>query len=391
MFISFSGTWIQAMAQNWLVFELSKSSFILGLVGFVGYAPMIIFSLFTGVLVDRVNKRKLLIITQIAFMICAFLIAVLTQFNVITIGLILLISLVQGAIMSLDAPARQAIVFDLVGKNNIMNAIALNSIAFHSARMLGPALAGIFVVAISIAGCFYINAISYLAFIVALFIIRPKNYSSQNNDSHFVEDLKSGINFIKTNRIYLILISIVGLVSLFASSYVILLPVFSKEILNLNIKGYGFLMSAAGIGSLLAGLMLAALTKPSFQPKILKISLCVFSLSLISFSLSRQFVTAILFLILAGFSSLSSLAVINSLVQTMVPNEFRGRIMSIYMLVFTGTMPFGSLFAGSLSHYIGVSRTLLISGLVCLALFLGISNKIFRNKEIFINEEFRNS
>jgi len=154
MFVSMCGTWIQAMVLNWLVFDLSQSSFILGLVGFVGYAPIILLSLFSGVLVDRLDKRLILVFTQISFMFLAFILAILTQFNIITVNLILLISLINGIFLSLDAPARQAMVFELVGKENILNAVALNSISFHSARMIGPALAGIFVAIIIRVECF---------------------------------------------------------------------------------------------------------------------------------------------------------------------------------------------------------------------------------------------
>ncbi|MFH1621583.1 MAG: MFS transporter [Candidatus Omnitrophota bacterium] len=380
MFVSMCGTWIQAMVQNWLVYDLSKSSFMLGLVGFVTYSPIILLSLFSGVLVDRVNKRYLLVFAQIAFMLFAFALALLTQFNLITVNLILLISLMNGIVLSIDAPARQAMVFELVGKERILNAVALNSIAFHSARMIGPALAGIFVAIISIAGCFYINAVSFLAFIVALLWIRPKHAANHNPDNHFMQDLKGGINFIKANRIYIILISIVGAISLFGFSYSILLPVFAKNILGLEIKGYGLLMSASGVGSLLGGFMLASLNKSKSQIKILSFTLIVFAVSLILFSLTTSLVFSILILVLAGFSSLSSLAIINSLIQTMVPNEFRGRIMSIYMLVFIGTIPFGSLLAGSLAHSIGVSSTLLILGLICFVIFLYLSQRIIKSK-----------
>lgn len=383
MFVSMCGTWIQAMVLNWVVFDLSKSSFLLGLVGFVTYSPIIFLSLFSGVLVDRFNKRYLLFFTQTTFMVLAFVLAFLTQVNIITVKFILLISLMNGIAISLDAPARQSIVFELVGKEKILNAVALNSIAFHSARMIGPALAGIFVAVISIAGCFYINAISFLAFIIALFFIRPKHAVNQNNNKHFFEDLKGGINFIRSNRIYLVLISIVGSISVFGFSYAVLLPVFAKNVLGLEIKGYGLLLSASGVGSLLGGFMLAGLKKPKSQIKILIFSLFAFVFSLIFFSLATSLVASILILILAGFASLSSLAIINSLIQTMVPNEFRGRIMSIYMLVFIGTIPFGSLLAGSLAQSIGVSRTLLSLGLVCFVLFLYLSRKIVKNKFVF--------
>lgn len=369
------------MAQSWLVFELTNSSFLLGLVGFVSTLPILLFSLFFGVLVDRINRRKLLLFTQTCFMILAFLLAIFTQFNIATVNFILLISLLNGIVMSLDAPARQAIVVDVVGKSNILNAIALNSIAFHSARMLGPALAGIFIAVISIAGCFYINAVSFLAAIIALLLIRPKQSINTANNSNFLGDLKSGLKFIKDNPVYFHLITIVVAISLFGFSYIILMPVFAKAILGLDAKGYGLLMSASGIGSVLGGLMLASLKKPNLQGRILFLSLYTYCFSLIIFSFSKSFIFTILILILLGFSILTSMAIINSFIQVNVPDEYRGRLMSIYMLTFAGTIPFGSLLAGSLSHSIGVSFTLFLFGIVCFILFLILSRKI-RNKEL---------
>lgn len=376
MFVSLCGTWIQTMAQSWLVFELSNSSFLLGLVWFFSYLPIFLLSLFSGVLVDRINKKYLLLFTQVAFMSIAFLLAVFTQLEIVTVKFILLVAMLNGVILSLDAPARQSIVVELVGKQKILNAIALNSIAFHSARMLGPALAGIFIAAISIAGCFYINAISFLAFIIALLLIKPKHIT-KNNNNHFLVDLKSGIKFIMHNRIYLILISIVGVISLFGFSYVVLMPVFAKVILNLDVKGFGLLMSASGVGSLLAGLKLASLKESNKQPRFLVFSLYAFSFGLVVFAMSKSFILSVIILVLIGFSSMSAMVIINSMIQTMVPNEFRGRVMSIYILIFAGTIPFGSIVAGSLAQVIGVSNTLIVSGSLCFILFL-FTNKALK-------------
>lgn len=378
MLISMCGTWIQSMAQNWLVFELSHSSFILGLVGFVSFSPVLLFSLFFGVLVDRLNKRVLLLIAQISFMCLAFLLAFLTQYHLVTVNMIMLISVLSGIIMSLDGPARQAMIFELVGKNRILNAIALNSIAFHSARMLGPALAGILVTVIGIAGCFYLNAVSFLAFIVALFLIAHHPAQKNSNGNHFFEDLKEGVRFIKKNRIFLILIVVSGLVSLFGFSYVILLPVVAKTMLHLDVRGYGFLMSASGIGSLLGGLVLANLKKPRLQPAILIFSLCAFSLSLVLFSFAKTFASSLIILVGAGFFSLLALAIINTIIQEKVPDAFRGRVLSIYLITFSGTIPFGSLLAGLLAQSFGVQTTLFWLGLVCFILFVLMSKKLLR-------------
>ena len=379
MFVSLCGTWIQSMAQSWLVFELSNSSFLLGLVGFFSYLPIFLFSLFSGVLVDRINKKYLLLFTQIAFMGLAFLLAIFTQFEIVTVKFILIIAMLNGIVLSLDAPARQSIVVEFVGKQKLFNAIALNSIAFHSARMLGPALAGILIATIGISGCFYINAISFLAFIIALLLINPKHATKNKNNKHFLVDLKSGIKFIMHNRAYFNLIGIVGIISMFGFSYVVLMPVFAKVIFNLDVRGFGLLMSASGVGSLLAGLRLANLKESSKHPRVLVFSLFAFSLSLIIFALSKSIIFSSIILVFIGFNSLSALVIINSMIQIMVPNEFRGRVMSIYILVFAGSIPFGSVIAGSLSQALGPSGALVISGVVCLGLFLLFTKKVLKN------------
>ena len=382
MFVSMCGTWIQTIAQSWLVFELSNSSFLLGLTGFVSYLPILLLSLFSGVLVDRINRRNILLFTQILFMISAFLLAIFAQLKIITVNFILFISLLNGIILSIDAPARQTIIVELVGKPKILNAIALNSVAFHLARVLGPALAGMLIATMGITGCFYINAISFLAFIIALLLINPKQIIN-NSNNYFLGDLRSGLKFIRDNRIYLILMGIVGVVSLFGFSYVILMPVVAKNIFNLGVKGYGLFMAATGVGSLLAGLMLAGFKIGNLQSKILVFSIYTFSISLMIFALSKSLILSIFILAVAGFSILSSLTIINSLIQAMVPDEFRGRIMSVYMLTFAGTMPIGSLLAGSLSYLIGVGPTLFLFGLACFISFLFLSNKI-KSKEFML-------
>jgi len=370
MFVSMCGTWMQIMAQSWLVFELSHSSFLLGLVGFVNSLPVFLFSLFSGVLVDRVNKKVLLIIAQVISMCLAFLLAVVTQFNIVTVNFILLITMLNGIVLSLDAPARQAIIAELVGKRNILNGIALSSIGFHAARMLGPALAGMCIAAISVAGCFYINAVSFLAFIVALFLIKPKVAARNNNNSPFMEDLKGGVKFILNNKAYLILISAMGVVSLFGLSYMILLPAFAKDVLGLDSRGFGLLMSCSGVGSLLGGLVLAGLKDPIKRIKFLIAALHVLSLSIIALAFSSSFIFSGVILASIGFTILSSSAIINSVIQTMVPDEFRGRIMSIYVLTFAGTAPFGSIMAGSLAQMLGVRAAFGVMGFICLCSFL---------------------
>ncbi|MDD5166576.1 MAG: MFS transporter [Candidatus Omnitrophica bacterium] len=373
MFLSLVGTWIQSVAQSWLVFDLTNSAFLLGVVGFLSSIPMFLLSLFGGVVADRVNKRKILIFTQTAFMFLAFLLAVLTQANLITATQIMFIALLNGIVMSFDAPTRQAVVVELVGKKHLFNAIALNSVAFNSSRIIGPALAGILVSSIGMSGCFYINGVSFFAVLIALMLIQIDDRPRPNKNNSALGDLKEGLLFIKNNRLILILITIVGISSLFGMPYVILMPVFAKELLHVGVKGLGLLMSSAGAGALVAGLVLAHLGDFKHKGRLLIISSIIFSISLMLFSLSRNFIFSLFALALIGCFSVMAMALINTLLQTIVEDEYRGRIMSVFMFTFAGFMPFGNLLAGSISQIAGVSMTVLFSGIICMVSFLIIT------------------
>ena len=280
MFVSLIGTWIQSVAQSWLVFQLTNSAFLLGVVGFLSSIPVFFLSLFGGVLADRMNKRNILIATQTAFMLLAFILAILTQMKLITPGEIMLIALLNGIVMAFDAPSRQAVVVDLVGRENLFNAIALNSAAFNSSRIIGPALAGILVAYIGMSGCFYINGISFLAAIIALFLIRiNRNFNSERNKPA-LQDLRDGLIFIKNNRLILILVTMIGIVSLFGVAYVMLMPIFANDILKVGVQGLGVLMSSTGLGALLAALTLARLGDFKYKGRFLILSstVCFFIL-----------------------------------------------------------------------------------------------------------------
>ena len=373
MFISLIGTWIQLTAQSWLVFQLTHSAFLLGVVGFLSSIPVFLLSLFGGVAADRINKKNILLFTQSAFMVLAFMLAVLTQMKLITPGEILLIAVLNGVVMAFDAPSRQAVVVDLVGKEHLLNAIALNSAAFNSSRIIGPALAGILIASIGMSGCFYINGISFLAVIIALLLIKINNGPKRNSKSSAVKDLTDGFRFIKSNRTILILITMVGITSLFGISYVILMPIFANDVLKVGAKGLGMLMSAAGIGALIAALVLARLGDFKYKGRFLILSSLVFSISLVLFSLSKVYLFSLITLILIGGSSVMAIALINTLLQTNVGDEFRGRVMSVFMFTFAGFMPFGNLIAGSLSGVLGVSLTVMLSGIVCSVFFIVIN------------------
>lgn len=373
MLISLVGTWIQTIAQSWLVFKLTNSAFLLGLVSFLGSMPIFVFSLFAGVLADRMNKKNILIFTQHAFMFLAFALAVLTQKGMITPGQIMLISLLNGVVMAFDAPSRQAVVADLVGKEHIMNAVALNSAAFNSARLIGPAIAGVLIATIGMAGCFYINGISFLAVIIALLLIKNSGFKKKEVKAVFSEDLIAGLKFIRNNRPILVLMSMVGITSLFGISYVILMPVFANDILRVGPAGFGALMSASGLGALSAALLLARLGDFRQKGRLLVFSSVIFSVSLVFFALSKSYFFSLIILAVMGWASVTAVSLINTLIQLLSPDEFRGRSMSAFMFTFAGIMPIGNLIAGSLTHILGVSFTVLLSGFICTAFFILIN------------------
>ena len=376
MFVSLIGTWIQIVAQSWLVFQLTNSAFLLGVVGFLSSIPVFLLSLFGGVLADRLNKRNILIATQSAFMLLAFLLAALTQMKLVTPYQIMFIVLLNGVVMAFDAPSRQAMVVELVGKDYLFNAIALNSIAFNSSRIIGPALAGVLVATIGMSGCFYINGISFLPLIIALFFIRVNRYTASDKNNTVWRDLKEGLIFIRNNRLNLVLITMTGVVSLFGIAYVIFMPIFANDILKVGVQGLAMLMSSAGLGALLAALLLARLGDFKYKGKLLVLASFIFSLSLVLFSLSKIYLLSLIALLFIGGSSITAIALINTILQTKVPNEFMGRVMGVYMLTFFGILPFGNLIAGSLAEALGISFTIMLSGIIC-GLFFAIINIIY--------------
>ena len=373
MFISLVGSWIQTVAQSWLVFSLTNSTFLLGLVGFLSTFPVFALSLFGGVAADRVDKRKILLATQAAFMVLAFILAFLNQTRLITPFQIMIIASLNGIVMAFDGPCRQSVIVELVGREHLLNAIALNSAAFNSARIIGPALAGILIANIGMSGCFFLNGVSFLAVIVALVMIRSTvENKGRRQSKHFFRELWEGIEYLKDNRVLLMLIAVVGLTSFFGMPYVIMMPVFAEEILGVGAKGFGVLMSFVGAGALIAALSLARMGNFKHKGMALLVSAAVFCLSLMLFALSRIFALSLVALIFVGWSSVTAISIINTLLQTLVPDNFRGRTMSAFMFTFAGVMPFGNLLSGSLAHIWGAANTLFINAAICFVFFIVI-------------------
>ncbi len=365
IFLSAIGSWVQNTAQGWLVYDLTHSKLMLGVVGFVGSLPVTFLTLLAGVLADRVDRRKLLFGTQAVLMLSAFILGLLTSLGVVAVWHVMMLALMSGFASAFDMPVRQSVVPTLVGKHHIMNAIALNSTAFNSARIIGPALAGILVTSIGLGKCFYVNSASYLAFIAAIAMIRIETFRPIEQQPSIWTDFRSGLRYVVGHKTVRSLVCMAAVPSLFAMPYAMLMPVFAKEVLGVGIAGLGWLMSSVGIGGLAAALTLAMLSKSERKGLILTTASLLLPVVLILFANSHHFRWSQLFLVGVGFSNLAYLASLNSLIQSIVPDELRGRIVGIYMFAFVGLAPLGSLVMGAVAQVVGAPMALTAGGIIC--------------------------
>jgi len=374
--ISLIGSWIQNVAQGWLVLELTNSSFLLGLVNSIGSLPVLFFSMIAGVIADRVRKRNLIIVTQISLTVLAFILGLLTSTGLVRIWHVIIIVFLVGVVNAFDMPARQSFVIELVGKESLMNAIALNSSIFNAARTIGPAIAGIMASSVGVAGCFYINAISFIPVIIGLCLINGEfRVNRENPSSSLLEDLKLGLIYLKSNRDVFIIILMVAINSIFGMPYTVFMPVFARDVFKVGARGLGFLMASVGIGALVGALVMATIGRYRKKGRILFIGISSFSIFLIIFSLSKSYLLGLFALVLTGFFMIMFTATANTLVQTYVRDDMRGRVMSIYTTFFAGMAPLGSLQAGAISSRWGVTTAVLLGGIVNLLMTITIFTK----------------
>jgi MFS family permease len=365
--LSLIGTWMQSVALGWLVYRMTDSAFLLGLVGFSSQIPTFILASFAGVLADRYNKHKIIITTQTLAMLQAFILAYLTLSSSIQIWQIIVLSLFSGLINAFDMPTRQSFVIDMVeDRKDLPNAIALNSSVFNAARLVGPTLAGFLISAIGEGMCFLVNAISYITVIVALLLMKiPPQVNNQKNEKVLAE-LKEGIRYAYNFKPIRTLLLLIGLVSLTGMPYTVLMPVFARDILHGNSQTLGFLFGAVGSGALIGAIYLASRKSVLGLGKWIAIATSVFSLGLLFFSFSRNIYLSVGLMLFTGFGMMMQMASTNTLLQTLVDDDKRGRIMSLYVMAFMGTAPFGSFMAGSIASTIGAPYTVLSSGVICL-------------------------
>ncbi|MDI6784861.1 MAG: MFS transporter [bacterium] len=365
-FISLIGTWMQTLALGWLVYRLTKSPFLLGLSSFFSSIPIVFISPIGGAVVDRIDKRKLLIFTQLSMMVLAFILGTLTGLNRIAIWHIFGVALLGGLVAAFDAPARQSFVIEMVGKEDLMNGIALNSLAFNSARILGPAVAGFLVAYIGESGCFFVNGLTFIAVIFALTMmtgIQPKIGTKEPN---LLKNLQEGFHYLRGQKVIRNLFLLVGISSLFSLSYATLLPIFAKEILRGDARTLGWLMSSVGIGAIIGALFVAKLGNYPRKGRLLLIAGFSSAFFLILFGASRWLWMSVGTLAVVGFSNVLYLATSNTTIQTIVTDQLRGRVISIYTLIFLGGMPFGNLIVGAIATYLGAPVTVILGSALCL-------------------------
>ena len=355
---------MQSVAQGWLVYSLTKSPFYLGMVAAAGSLPILLFTLAGGIVADRFRKRNLLLMTQASSMVPALLLGILTEFHLIAVWQVALLAALLGTINAFDIPARQSFLVDLVGKSSLTNAIALNSAAFHGARMVGPVIAGMAIAYIGLPACFYLNAFSFLAVIVALSKIETRG-DIHGSSKGFIKDFAEGIQYMRSRPDIYRTIILIAFFSLLGMPFITLLPAFADQVFRAGAKGFGFLVGATGAGALSAALMLAFKGDITEKGRFMSVAALLFPVSLLVFSLSVNLYLALAALAVIGWSLVSFLATANSFIQLSVPDNLRGRAMSVYTLVFLGTAPIGNSLMGTFADAVGSGRAVGISAFLC--------------------------
>jgi len=371
--ISLIGTWMTRVATSWLVYRLTGSALLLGTVSFAGQIPTFLFAPFAGVLVDRLNRRKLLVWTQVLAGIQSLALAALTLARIITIHEIIVLSIFQGLINAFDMPGRQSFLVQMVSgdtgkpdKQDLSNAIALNSSIVNVARLIGPAIAGVVIAAVGEGYCFAIDGASYIAVVASLLMMRVPPLLIQRATSSMLEQLREGWSYVVHFRPIRTILSLFALLSLMGMPFMVLMPIFASQVLHGGAHTLGYLMGASGVGALISAISLALRKSVRGLTTMIQIAAVMFGSGLILFGLSHRLMLSLLLMIVVGFGMMQGLAASNTVIQTLVPEDKRGRVMSYYTMAFVGMAPFGSLLAGALAHRFGASHAVMITGAFCL-------------------------
>jgi len=374
--ISLIGTFMQQVAISWLIYRLTGSAMLLGVVGFLSQIPVFFITPFAGVFIDRWHRQQLLIITQILFMLQALVLAFFTITHSITIWHIIILGTLAGFVSAFDMPARQTFVVEMVDKKeDLGNAIALNSFLLHSARLVGPSLAGILIGITGEGICFLINGISYLAAILSLLAMTVNPKELENLNSNILKDLKDGLNYAFGFLPIKYILLFAGINSLMGMPYGVLMPIFAKKILHGGPQTLGFLIGASGVGALIGAIYLASRKSILGLCKIMATASSIFGIGIITFSLSRLYSLSLLLMLCVGFGMMVVLTSSNTVLQTIIDDNKRGRVMGLFTMMLFGMFPFGSLLSGTMASKIGAPNTLILSGVFCI-----LSSMVFASK-----------
>ncbi len=365
--ISLIGTWMTRIATSWLVYRLTKSALLLGTVGFAGQIPTFLLAPIAGVLVDRTDRRKVLVWTQTLAMVQSLALAWLTLSHRITIAEVLALSAMQGVINAFDMPGRQSFMVKMVeDRADLSNAIAINSSMVNTARLIGPSLAGLLIAATNEGWCFLVDGISYIAVIASLLMMRISPDQLQRATTSMIGQLKEGWTYVAASAPIRSILLLFALLSLMGWPFMVLMPVFAAQVLHGGPHTLGFLMGSVGVGSLISALSLVMRRSVRGLTKIIPIAAAIFGIGLICFGLSHFLWLSMLMMLVTGFGMMQGMTGSNTIVQTLVDENVRGRVMSYYTMAFVGMAPFGSLLAGALAHLIGAPRTVIVSGVACI-------------------------
>jgi predicted MFS family arabinose efflux permease len=373
--VSLVGTWLQSVAQAWLVYRLAGSALLLGVVGFSGQLPVLLLSPLGGAAADRLDRRRVLVATQSAAMLLALLLGALTVARAVTVPAVMAIAAALGVVNAFDMPTRQSFVIEMVSRDDLPNAIALNSSMVNAARMLGPAVAGVLVATVGEGWCFILNGLSYVAVILALLRIRVPPRARQVPAS-MRSHLAGGFRFAARSGPIRALLTLVGIVSLFGMPYAVLMPVFADRILGVGARGLGLLMGASGVGALCGALALARRRAVKGLGTWVVSAAGGFGLSLMLFGLSRRLSLSLPVLFLTGLTTVMQTAASNTLLQTLSPDDMRGRVMSLFSMMFLGMAPFGAFFAGAAAQHIGAPATVVVGGGICIVAALYFARRL---------------
>src|SRR6266536_2990317 len=363
--VSLIGTWMQQTAMSWFVYQITNSKLLLGLVAAVGSAPMVLSSVWGGTLADLYPKRSILVMTQAAQMICAFSLAAGVWLGFASTGFIIAIAAFNGIAMGFDMPARQAFTVEMTSREDLLNAISLNSSIVNGARVVGPSVAGLMIGAVGVAMCFFLNGLSFVAVIAGFLMMRLPRFQKPAHAVSAVEHAWNGIVYSITHQRVRTILLLFLAVGVFGWSYAVLMPAFARDVLNRGANGYGILMSASGLGAFFGALVVATYGH-LFTPRWLALGgVWLFSGALLALSLSRNFYAALACLLVAGFGMLLFFSTSNTLLQTIVPDEMRGRVMGVWSLVFGAMIPLGSLEVGAVAHWLGTALALGFGAIIC--------------------------